>query len=229
MKQLSKDSILTIIPARAGSKRLKDKNIRNLAGKPLIQWTIDAALHSKYGSNCYVSTDCENIAKTAKRCGAKVPFLRPIELAKDTSPTFDAINHMINNLQQTFDYLLLLQPTSPLRTVDDIDNAIQQCINSNAKAIISVTELDPHVNLQVTFGDDKILTSYPTSNKRTQELESRFILNGAIYFSEMDYFLTHKGFLADETMAYIMDRNRSIDIDTNMEFQIAELILKNNE
>ena len=119
----------------------------------------------------------------------------------------------------------MLQPTSPLRTSGDIDNAIQQCLENDCKGIISVTELDLHINWEVTFGDNKILTSYPTTNKRS-ELKSRYMLNGAIYFSEIDYFLTHKGFLADETMVYTMDRERSIDIDTSMDFHLAELILK---
>ena len=123
--------ILTIIPARSGSKRLKNKNILDLAGRPLVHWTIDAALNSKFGKNhCYVSTDCEKIKSIAQNCGATIPFLRPLSLAADKAPTFDVIKHMIDNLDESFNYILLLQPTSPLRTAEDIDNAIQICLKS---------------------------------------------------------------------------------------------------
>ena len=108
--------ILTIIPARSGSKRVKNKNTRILCGKPLIQWTIEAALGCELSKNCYVSTNCENIASLSKDCGAKVPFLRPNEFATDESPTYTAIQHMISKLNGEFEFLVLLQPTSPLRT-----------------------------------------------------------------------------------------------------------------
>ena len=230
MKPLSKDNILTIIPARGGSKRVKDKNIRSLAGKPLIQWTIDAALNSTFAKDhCYISTDCQKIKSIGQKCGARVPFLRPGYLATDDAPTFDAVKHMIDNLDESYDYILLLQPTSPLRTSKDIDHAIEILLKSNCRSIVSVTEADPHLSWQVTFDENERLEAFPNSNKRSQDLDKKYILNGAIYFSEIDYFLKHKSFLENETMVYIMDRNRSIDIDIDIEFKLAELIIENHE
>ena len=222
---INKSKILTIIPARAGSKRLKGKNILELAGKPLIQWTIDAALKSTFArDHCYISTDCEKIKSIAQNCGASVPFLRPSSLSTDTATTFDVIKHMIDNLDASFDYVLLLQPTSPLRTAGDIDGAIKLCLKSKFKAIVSITENDSHNHWQVTFNNQNKLITYPEPNKRSQDFEKSYILNGAIYFSEIEYFLKNKGFLGRDTGVYLMDQNKSIDIDTEMDFKLVELL-----
>ena len=224
---VNKTKFLTIIPARSGSKRLKNKNILELAGKPLIKWTIDAALNSIFvGHHCYISTDCEKIKSIAEGCGAKVPFLRPPALASDEASTFDVIKHMIDNLDESFDNVLLLQPTSPLRTCEDIDQAIQQWLESNFKAIVSITEQNSHYDWQVTFNSQNRLLTYPEPNKRSQDFETHYILNGAIYFSTIEYFLKNKGFLGSDTGVFLMDQNKSLDIDTSMDFKLAELLLE---
>ena len=139
---------LVIIPARGGSKGIEKKNIKLISGKPLIVWTIESALKSKYISQVYVSTDDQEIAKISKKHGAKVPFYRPKALAKDDSKTIDCVNHMLNNLETDeikFDYIIILQPTSPLRTHNHINQAIEMILtDKDADSLVSCVEV-PHI------------------------------------------------------------------------------------
>ena len=225
--------ILAFIPARGGSKGLPRKNIKPLLGKPLIAWTVEQAKNSKYIDKVVVSTDDEEIAEISKKYGAEVPFLRPKELARDDSPTIDAIIHAINWFEERgefFDILILLQPTSPLRTTEDIDNAIELFLNNkDALSLISVKENEhpPFWSLEIENKFLKPLFGEEYFKKRRQELPKSYMPNGAIFISYVDILKKYKTFYTPKTIAYIMPPERSIDIDNEFDFLLAEFILKN--
>ena len=226
--------ILAIIPARGGSKRLPRKNILELCGKPLIQWTIDAVLGCDEIDTVMVSTDCYEIAKIAKNSGAEVPFLRNAELSSDTASSADVVMDVISyySLQdKEFDAILLLQPTSPLRTKDDIFNAIKLYKNKLATSVVSVTECDHSPLWCNILTDDLNMDSFIDADikkLRSQDLPIYYRINGAIYLVDIKDFCTNKSFMPKGTYSLIMSRENSIDIDNKLDFQYAELILKNN-
>ncbi|MDA9244101.1 acylneuraminate cytidylyltransferase family protein [Amylibacter sp.] len=215
--------ILAIIPARGGSKRLPDKNILDFAGKPLIAWTIAAALKSKYITNVIVSTDDAKIASIAKKYGAKVPFLRPESLASDESTTIDVVLDLINKLSEKYEYITLLQPTSPLRTAQHIDEAFEQLRDKDA--VVSLVKTEHPIEWCNTLSSNKNLDNFingAVRNKRSQDLPEWYRINGAIYIVKTDVFLHEKAFLLEKgAVAYLMDREVSIDIDQKQDFIIA--------
>ncbi|MBP7742355.1 MAG: acylneuraminate cytidylyltransferase family protein [Aliarcobacter sp.] len=227
-------TFLAIIPARGGSKRLPRKNVLDLCGKPLIAWSIEAALKSKYISKIIVSSDDEEILNIAKEY--KADFIkRPYELASDTATTFDALKHTLENVEK-YDYVVLLQPTSPLRTEKHINEAIELLEEKNADAIISVCEME-HSPLWSNILDENLdmsnFLSDEVLNKRSQDLPKYYRLNGAIYICKIDKFLQNRGFfLKDKVFAYIMDKKDSVDIDEEIDFKLAQFCLtlqgKNN-
>ena len=221
---------LAIVPARGGSKRLPRKNILDLHNKPLIAWSIEAGLKSKYVDKVVVSSDDEDILKISKKNGADV-IKRPEELASDTATTFDAIKHTIDNMQN-YDFIVLLQPTSPLRNSMHIDEAIESLQNKNADAIISVCETDHSPLWSNTLPSNGSLGGFikdELSAKRSQDLETYYRLNGAIYICKTDKLLEEKSFFIKENIfSYIMDRESSIDIDEKIDFDIAKVMLNNN-
>ena len=221
-------TFLAIIPARGGSKRLPRKNILDLCGKPLISWSIEAALKSKYISKVVVSSDDEEILNISSNFGADI-IKRPYELANDTATTFDAIKHTINNLEK-YDYIVLLQPTSPLRNENQIDEAIELLEEKQADAIVSVCEMDHSPLWSNTLPKDGNMNNFlrdEVLNKRSQDLEKYYRVNGAIYICKTDKLLENKSFfLKDNIFAYIMDRKSSIDIDEEIDFLLAERVLK---
>ncbi len=230
---LNNKKILAIIPARGGSKRLKNKNILKLAGKPLINWTIEAAINSQYIDNVLVTTDSENISKIAIKCGASVPSLRPKHLAKDTTSSFDVVEYCINNLNEKFDILILLQPTSPLRNNIDIDDALIFFEKKNAKAVVSVCETEHSPlwsnTLPNDFSMDKFIKK-ENVNIRSQDLPTYYRLNGAIYISNIKDLLFQKQFiLKQKTYAYIMSQEKSVDIDNKLDFLIAEAVINQSQ
>ncbi|MCG3714146.1 acylneuraminate cytidylyltransferase family protein [Arcobacter lacus] len=220
-------SFLAIIPARGGSKRLPRKNVLDLCGKPLIVWTIEAALKSKYIDKVVVSSDDDEILEISKKFAKTIK--RPDELSSDTATTFDAIKHAIDNVEK-YDYVILLQATSPLRNEKHIDEAIELLKEKKADAIVSVCEMDhsplwsntlPKDGNMCNFLRDEIL------NKRSQDLEKYYRLNGAIYICKTDKLLENKGFfLKDNIFAYVMDRKSSIDIDEDIDFNIISILMK---
>jgi CMP-N-acetylneuraminic acid synthetase len=226
---------LAIITARAGSKRLLNKNSLNLAGKPLIAWTIEAAKKTKYISEVVVSTDSLEIKEIAEEFGATVPFIRPENLSNDTASSFDVVEHCINfyqtQLNQFFDYVILLQPTSPLRTSVDIENAIQLLYKKNADAIVSVCETEHSPLWSNTIDETLSLKHFlrdEVKNKRSQDLPMYYRLNGAIYICKTDELLKQKTFfLKQKCFAYIMDKETSVDIDTSLDFKMAEFLIDN--
>jgi CMP-N,N'-diacetyllegionaminic acid synthase len=219
-------TFLAIIPARSGSKRLPRKNILDLCGKPLISYSIEAGLKSKYISKVIVSSDDEEILQISQTFGADT-IKRPDYLATDTSSTFDVIEHTINSLEK-YDYVVLLQPTSPLRNEKHIDEAIELLNKRNADSIISVCETEhsplwcntlPQDSSMSTFLRDEVL------NKRSQDLQIFYRLNGAIYICKTEKLLENKSFFIKENIfAYIMDKMDSVDIDDELDFLIAKEI-----
>lgn len=226
-------SVLAIIPARGGSKGLPGKNIKELCGKPLIAWSIEQAKSCSDIDKIVVSTDDEKIAEVAKTYGAEVPFIRPAELASDTASTIEVIFHTIDWLKKHQDYqagyILLLQPTSPLRSSEDINGAIQMLKDKNAKAVVSVCECDHHPWWSNTLPDDcnmKDFISPEIINKRRQDLPVFYRLNGAIYLAETDYLSEQNSFFGPNTFAYKMPKERSVDIDSGLDFKLAQLLLE---
>ena len=231
-KMYKEKTILGLIPARGGSKGLPKKNIRPLLGKPLIAWTIEQAKASKYVDRVVVSTDDKEIAEVARQYGAEVPFMRPKELARDDTPgvdvVFHAMNWFIKNENKQYDLIMLLQPTSPLRAAEDIDKAIELLFFKKAKAIVSVCEVDHHPLWTNTLPEDGNMKAFlrpEILNKRRQDLPVFYRLNGAIYLARLDYLRKCNGFFGPETYAYVMPRERSIDVDTNFDLKLVEYFI----
>lgn len=219
-------TFLAIIPARGGSKRLPRKNVLDLNGKPLIAWSIEAGVKSSYINKVLVSSDDSEILEISKQYGAET-IIRPDELASDTATTFDAIKHSIEN-SEPYDYVVLLQPTSPLRDTKQINEAIDLLIEKNADAIVSVCEMDHSPLWSNTLDDSLSMQGFLKNevlNKRSQDLETYYRLNGAIYICKTEKLLEEESFFLKENIfAYVMDRESSIDIDEEIDFRIAETI-----
>lgn len=220
-------TFLAIIPARGGSKRLPRKNILDLAGKPLIAWSIEAGLQSKYIDKVVVTSDDEEILNISKIFGAEI-IKRPDELANDIATTFDAIKHAIDSLEK-YEFIVLLQPTSPLRNKLHIDEAIELLHVKNADAIISVCKVEHNPLWCNTLPNDKSMNHFirdEIKNKRSQDLEDYYRLNGAIYICKTEKLLYETTFFIKESIfAYEMDRKSSIDIDEEEDFSVAQICL----
>lgn len=220
-----KSKILAIIPARGGSKGVPRKNVRDLAGKPLISWTIEEAKKSKYIERLILSSEDDEIIEVAKQYGCEVPFKRPIGLAQDDTASIDVILHTIEQCPN-YDYVVLLQPTSPLRTVVDIDGCIEKLLNSHAPSCVSVTEPEKSPYWMYTLEDEKLkpLIEQDKQATRRQDLPNVYALNGAVYVAKVEYLLKGNLFLTKDTQSYIMPQDRSYDIDTEMDFRICEFL-----
>lgn len=225
--------VIGLIPARGGSKSIPRKNVKSLAGRPLIAWTIEAALQSHGLNRVIVSTDDEEIAQIARRWGAEVPFMRPAELAQDDSPHISVVEHAVRWLEEHDnacpDYVMLLQPTSPLRTGEDIDTAIQIAEAHDAIAVVSICETDHHPYLSKHILEDGTLTDFVSSDMvylRRQDLPPAYVLNGGVYLNRRESLLREHTFLPPGTYPYIMPPERSLDINTPWDFYLAELILR---
>ncbi|MFZ4123967.1 MAG: cytidylyltransferase domain-containing protein, partial [Candidatus Planktophila sp.] len=209
--------VLALIPARGGSKGLPRKNVLEVGGHPLIAWTISAAKKSKYVSDVIVSTDDEEIKSVSLRYGAKVPFLRPVDLSSDTAKSIDVALHALQFFQnEAYDLLVFLQPTSPLRTAQDIDEAIEQMVTKGAASCVSICEVQQSPYLMYTIGADGGLNSIlpATGWTRRQDFPAVYALNGAIYVSLCQRLLSARSFFDDATVGHIMPFMRSVDIDT---------------
>ena len=224
-------TFLAIITARGGSKRLPRKNVLDLCGKPLIAYSIEAGLKSKYISKVVVSSDDKEILQISQNFGANI-IKRPKELASDTATTFDAIKHTIDSLEK-FDYIVLLQPTSPLRSEKHINEAIELLEEKNADAIVSVCEMEHSPLWSNTLPQDGSMKNFlkdEVINKRGQDLEKYYRLNGAIYICQIKKLLESKSFfLRENIFAYIMDKKYSIDIDEEIDFLRAKEYIRINE
>jgi len=207
--------VLGLIPARGGSKGVARKNIREVRGKPLIAWTIEEARRSIYLDRLVLSSEDTEIMEIARSFGCEVPFRRPEELAADDTPGIDPVLHALRELPG-FDYVALLQPTSPLRTAEDIDGCIERCVANGAPACVSVTECTEHPYLMyVPTKDMRLRPLIPDGAQfsRRQDMPRIFRLNGAVYVAETGWLAHGRTFVTAETLGYEMPAERSVDID----------------
>ncbi len=225
--------ILGLVAARGGSKRLPRKNALPLAGKPLLAWTVDAACSAQAIDNVVLSTDDTELADIGRCHGARVPFARPAELASDTATTVDVMLHALRELEiqgEHYDYIALLQPTSPLRDAQDIDAAIALLLDKRADAVVSVCEVDHPPEWSNTLPADGNMAQFyrpGIRTRRSQDLPTSYRLNGAIYLYSCKRLLASGELnMDDNCYAYIMPRERSVDIDTAVDFEIAELFMQ---
>jgi len=235
MAQMTKPRFLALIPARGGSKELPKKNIINAAGKPLIAWSIEAALHSRFVTRVFVSSDDIEILELSKAHGAET-IQRPHELALDSTPSEPVILHTINWIEakgEQYNYLILLQPTSPARSADDIDQAVRKLIDNDASSLISVYEPN-HSPLKALKLNEKgslvgITDDYAQFTRR-QEIPKTYMPNGAIYIVNITEFKKHNSLLTDNCIPFIMPIEKSIDIDSPQDLlDFAKLIEMHRE
>jgi len=222
-------SVLAIIPARGGSKRLPRKNLMALAGKPLIAWTIEAALKSSLIDYVLVSTDDDEIADVSNEYGAMVPFLRPASLASDSATSNDVILHALDALDEEFDIALLLQPTSPLRGHYHIDEALERLVLKAAEGIVSVTPCEHSPLWANTLPADECMNGFlaAKSNRRSQELAQYYRLNGAIYCFKVESIRRNEGvFFGTKVFSYVLPNECSIDIDSQFDFDFATFVIE---
>lgn len=225
---------IAIITARSGSKGLPDKNIMPLCGKPMIAYSIEAALDSGLFSTVMVSTDSEGYAEISRSCGAEVPFLRGDELASDTASSWDVVLDVLDNYEKRgkrFDTFCLLQPTSPMRTSDDIIEAYRIYNDNNAFSVVAVTELEHPIAWCGTLKEGGSLDGFMERNRggRRQVQEKAYRPNGALYIVDVqdfrkDHFLYRKG-----AYAYIMPQERSVDIDTEFDYEFVEFLMRKKQ
>lgn len=221
--------VIAIVPARGGSKGLPGKNLKRVGGTSLIGRAIQAAKASPLVDRVLISTDCPEIAAEARRHGGEVPFLRPAELASDTATTAAVVGHLIGTLAIATGYLVLLQPTSPLRTTADIDACVALCRRARAPAAVSVTEVDTSPYWMFHVGPDARLApvvggaARPT---RRQDAPPAFALNGAVYVVDVAGFRAAPDFVPPGTVAYAMPAARAIDIDTADDLARARALLR---
>ena len=227
---------LAIISARGGSKGIPAKNIQPVAGKPLIAWTVRAAQDSGVFERIVVSTDSPNIAHAAGACGAEIPFMRPAQLARDDTPGIDPVLHAVRWLEthEQFipEWVMLLQPTSPLRTAEDIREACTLALQHNADAVVSVTYVHDHPYWMKKITPDGRLEDFiaqPTPITRRQDLPAAYALNGAIYLVRRSVLVEQETLFPHNTHALVMARERSLDVDTPWDLYVADLIMRDRD
>ena len=214
-------SVLALIPARGGSKGLPGKNIRPAGGRPLIDFTIAAARAAQCVDRVVLSSDDDEIMRVARDCGCEVPFRRPAELATDEASSIDVVLHALDALP-AHDLVVLLQPTSPLRTAEDIDGACRLMLQRDAQSCVSVTpaEQSPYWMFRLS-GDgllDPLLTDSARASRR-QDLPPVYVLNGAVYVARCEGLRRERSFVGPRTVGYVMPAERSLDIDTPADFE----------
>jgi len=224
---------LAMIMARGGSKGIPGKNLRIVAGKPLIAWTLEAALRCPLLGRVVVTTESFEIADTARSFGAEVPFMRPAELAQDDTPGIEPVLHAVRWLEAHENYkpdlVMLLQPTSPLRTAGDITAAVELLTEKSPDAVVSISPVDQHPYIMKVVESDGRIRDYAQLDQppdRRQDFPALYALNGAIYLVRVDVLLERESFFTDMTYGLIMPRERSLDVDTPWDLYLADLILK---
>ena len=223
---IGKSKVIAVIPARKESKRILNKNLKIFNGKPLISWTIEEAKKSKFIDKIIISTDSKEIASLGIDYKIDVPFIRPKNLATDKASSFSVLKHALEFYKLEYKIVVLLQPTSPLRTVNDIDNAFS-LLDQRFQAIISVCPMSHPPVWCNTLPENKSMFDFiPIKYRglRSQDVPTHHQINGSIYISYINYLLENKGFLGEKTKAFIMPEDRSIDIDTLTDFKLAELL-----
>ena len=230
------NNILGLILARSGSKGIKQKNISKLCGKPLIAWTINSALKSKRLTDVILSTDSTTIAKIGKKFGADVPFIRPLKFSKDKSPSIDAIEHAIKWLRKkgkNYEFVILLEPTSPLRDHNDIDLAINKVIKLKAQSLVSVSKavaLHPAYLYKKTKTEKiKPFKTYKKKYIRRQDIEPVYFMEGTIYISKVSTLLKKKTFCHKNTLMYEVPKWKSFEIDDSLDLILVRAIIQNKQ
>jgi CMP-N,N'-diacetyllegionaminic acid synthase len=230
-------TVLGLITARGGSKGIARKNLAPVGGKPMIAWSIEAARAARGVDRVVVSTDDTEIAEVSRRYGAEVPFVRPADLAQDDSSHLDVILHCVDWLAAEekcqFEYVMLLQPTSPLRTAEDIDAAAKLAVEENAESVISVCETHHHPYLTTRIADDGTLTDFMsgtpepgTSSIRRQDMPVAYFINGAIYLVRNDVLLEQRTLLPARTLPYLMPQERSWQVDEPADLRLVDWVLR---
>jgi CMP-N,N'-diacetyllegionaminic acid synthase len=227
--------ILAVITARGGSKRIPNKNIKPLNGKPLIAWTLEAAAECKDLLHAIVlSTDDDEIAVAGRRYGAEVPFLRPSNLSSDDARSLGVVQHATHFIEQRdqvqMDWILLLQPTSPLRIALDIRHAIKMAITQECDSVVSVAESPIHPVYIKKIDAKGLLQPFileePEGLRRQEVTPTAFIRNGAIYLTQRDTLMNGHSIFGSQIKPYFMPAERSVDIDTPFDFELAEFLLR---
>lgn len=226
--------VLGIITARGGSKGLPGKNVMEIAGKPLVQWSVEQGLACEVFDRFIISTDDQIIADVARNAGCEIPFLRPDHLASDVASSIDVLLHAINWLEEQgdhFDYVVLLEPTSPLRAPNDIKNALELLYSnaSVAHSVVSISESkSAHPDFTVKIKDNGILTPFfdAFNSKRRQDLEAAYFFDGTVYVSTIDGLRKHRGFYHDKTIGFPVEAWQAYEIDDYIDFVVVEAVLK---
>lgn len=218
---------IALIPARGGSKGISRKNIKLFNSKPLIYWSIQTALNSNCIDRVIVSTDDEEIAEIARSFSAEVPFLRPKELATDASPSIDTVIHALENIPHIKD-ILLMQPTSPLRETKHIEEIFNLRSELNSDSAVSVSQSKKHVDLFFRINAKKQICPNNREFKvlPRQKYDDLYTLNGSLYLSTKEAILSNKSFFSNSTIGYEMSEEYSLDIDSQIDWDIAEYIMR---
>ena len=230
-----KKKIIAIIPARGGSKGLPNKNIKKIYGKPLIYWTLKRVKESKLIDKYFISTDSIKIKNECKKIGFDIPVLRPSKFAEDNSPSSDLVIHALDyfeNLLLKFDYVVLLEPTSPLRKPDDIDNAIKKLIDDqNADTLVSLGEIQmehPSITKKIKT-KKKYISPFIKDDKvffQRQQFKKAYFPYGVAYIAKTKYFRNMKTFYSQKTLPFFIERWQNYEIDDQIDFDINELLIK---
>lgn len=225
--------VLALIPARGGSKGLPGKNIKKICGKPLIQWSIEKALKSESVDYVLVSTDCEKIQKISLEAGANSPFLRPEQLASDTASSVDvgmhALNYLFEEKKLEFDYLILLEPTSPLREDDDIDSMVRTLddLRESVDGVVSLGEVHEHPDIMKKVIDNKVKPyGEVSSEQRRQDLSKVYFPYGVGYLIKVDTFKKERSYYANKVAPYFIKRYQNYEVDDLYDFMAIEAVMK---
>jgi len=218
---------MALIPARGGSKGIPRKNIHPFCGKSLLQWSIDVALAASCVDLVVVSTEDQEIAEVARSCGAEVPFLRPNELAGDTTPGIAPVLHALDQLPEVSD-VMLMQPTSPLRRVEDVEAIVGLRRKAGKESAVSVTPSDKHPAWMYRLSSEKLLVQLVDETKATcrQQLPHVYVLNGALYLASRSFLTQERCFFSADTIGYVMPPERSLDIDTPLDLLWGEFLMQ---
>lgn len=218
--------VIAVIPARGGSKGVPRKNIRPLRGKPLLVWTIEAARGSRYIDRVILSSDDEEIIAVAEKANCEVPFVRPAELARDDTPGVEPVLHALR-MVPGYDYVVLLQPTSPLRRAEDIDRCIEACLREDAPCCVSVTAPEKSPFWMFSMDQGSRLTPLLSAEgyTRRQDLPPVYALNGAVYVAKTEWLLATRSFITGDTIGCEMSREHSVDIDSEEDLAYCEFRL----
>jgi CMP-N,N'-diacetyllegionaminic acid synthase len=218
--------VLAVITARGGSKGIPRKNVRLAGGRPLIAWTVEAALSAHCVDRVILSTDDSEIADVARSFGCDVPFMRPDPLATDDARSIDVVLHALDSVGETFEWVVLLQPTSPMRVADDIDGAVRLCHDGGSDFCVGVTALEEPLAWVFSIERGNVLAGLGIDNiSRRQDASPLVRLNGAVYVARTKALRVAKTFITPATLGYEMPRDRSIDIDDETDLQIADALL----